>query len=230
MILGANGEKMSKSRGNVVNPDDVVDELGADAFRLYEMFMGAFDQAIPWSTDGARGCRRFLDRLWRLMENMTDEAGISEDMAFDVHSTIKKVTEDYERMKFNTAIAAMMALVNALSQKGTVTRGEAAVLLQLLNPVAPHVTEELNQLLGLGGELFRKPWPVCDPAKLVRATVEIAFQVNGKVRGRVMVPADLTREAAPEYFSSDEAFQKLIGGKAIRKLIFVPGSLVNAVV
>jgi len=230
MILGANGEKMSKSRGNVVNPDDVVDELGADAFRMYEMFMGAFDQAIPWSTDGARGCRRFLDRLWRLMENMTDEAGISEDMAFDVHSTIKKVTEDYERMKFNTAIAAMMALVNALSQKGTVTKGEAAVLLQILNPVAPHITEELNQLLGLGGELFRKPWPVYDPAKLVKATVEIAFQVNGKVRGRVMVPADLTREAAPEYFSSDEAFQKLIGGKAIRKLIFVPGSLVNAVV
>jgi len=230
MILGANGEKMSKSRGNVVNPDDVVDELGADAFRLYEMFMGAFDQAIPWSTDGARGCRRFLDRMWRLMENMTDEPGISDDMAYDVHSCIKKVTEDYERMKFNTAIAAMMTLVNTLYSKGSITIGEAQALLQLLNPVAPHITEELNQLLGLGAELFRRPWPVWDPAKMVRATVEIAFQVNGKVRGRVEVPADLTREAAPGYFAAEETFQRLIEGKAIRKLIFVPGSLVNVVV
>ena len=230
MILGTNGEKMSKSRGNVVNPDDVVDELGADAFRLYEMFMGAFDQAIPWSTDGARGCRRFLDRVWRLMENMTDEPGVSDDMAFDVHSTIKKVTEDYERMKFNTAIAAMMALVNTMSGKGSVTPGEAQVLLQLLNPVAPHMTEELNEILCLGGELFRKPWPVYDPSKLVKDTVEIAFQINGKVRGRIGVPAALTRETAQEYFASNEAFQKLIEGKAIRKLIFVPNSLVNVVV
>jgi len=230
MILGANGEKMSKSRGNVVNPDDVVDELGADAFRLYEMFMGAFDQAIPWSTDGARGCRRFLDRVWRLMENVTDDDGISDDMAYEVHSTIKKVSEDYERMKFNTAIAAMMSLVNALSAKGSITRGEARVLLQLLNPVAPHMTEELNEILGLGGELIRKPWPVYDPAKLVKDTVEIAFQVNGKVRGRIDVPASLTRETAQEYFASNEAFQKLIEGKAIRKLIFVPNSLINVVV
>ncbi len=230
MILGTNGEKMSKSRGNVVNPDDVVDELGADAFRLYEMFMGAFDQAIPWSTDGARGCRRFLDRVWRLMENMTDEEAISDDMAFDVHSAIKKVTEDYERMKFNTAIAAMMSLVNTLSGKGSITRGEAQVLLQLLNPVAPHMTEELNEILGLGGGLFKKPWPVYDPAKLVKDTVEIAFQVNGKVRGRIEVPASLTRDTAQEYFASNEAFQKLIEGKAIRKLIFVPNSLVNVVV
>jgi leucyl-tRNA synthetase len=164
------------------------------------------------------------------MENMTDDPAISEDMAFDVHSAIKKVTEDYERMKFNTAIAAMMTLVNTLSSKGSVTKGEASVLLQLLNPVAPHITEELNELLGLGAELFRKPWPAYDPAKLVKATVEIAFQVNGKVRGRVMVPADLTRDSAQGYFSSNEAFQKLIEGKAIRKLIFVPGSLVNVVV
>lgn len=230
MILGANGEKMSKSRGNVVNPDDVVDELGADSFRMYEMFMGAFDQAIPWSTDGARGCRRFLDRLWRLMENMTDDNDISEDMAFDVHSCIKKVTEDYERMKFNTAIAAMMTLVNTLSSKGSITRGEASALLQLLNPVAPHITEELNEILGLGGALFRRSWPAWDPAKLVKATVEIAFQVNGKVRGRIAAPADLTRETAPGYFAADDSFQKLIEGKAIRKLIFVPGSLVNVVV
>ena len=148
MILGADGEKMSKSRGNVVNPDEIVDELGADAFRLYEMFMGAFDQAIPWSTDGARGCRRFLDRVWRLMEVMTDSEEISADMRYDVHTTIKKVGEDYERMKFNTAIAQMMTLVNQLYQKGSVTRGEMRVLIQLLNPVAPHITEEINELLG----------------------------------------------------------------------------------
>jgi leucyl-tRNA synthetase len=230
MILGANGEKMSKSRGNVVNPDDVVDELGADSFRLYEMFMGAFDQAIPWSTDGARGCRRFLDRLWRLMETVTRDEDISDDMAYEVHACIKKVTEDYERMKFNTAIAAMMALVNAFQQKGSVTRGEARVLLQLLNPVAPHVTEELNALLSLGGELYRKPWPVHDPEKLKKSTVEIAFQINGKVRSRIEVPADLTRQTAPDYFANDEVFCKLIEGKAIRKLIYVPGSLVNVVV
>ncbi len=230
MILGSNGEKMSKARGNVVNPDDVVDELGADAFRMYEMFMGAFDQAIPWATDGARGCRRFLDRLWRLMENVTDDEAVSSDMAFDVHATIKKVTEDYERMKYNTAIAQMMTLVNAFYQKGSITKGEAAVLLQLLNPVAPHITEELNEMLALGGELYRKPWPKWDPAKLIKATIEIAFQVNGKVRGRIEVPADLTRDTAPGYFQSDETFQKLIEGKAIRKLIYVPGSLVNVVV
>jgi leucyl-tRNA synthetase len=151
-------------------------------------------------------------------------------MAYDVHATIKKVTEDYERMKFNTAIAQMMTLVNALSQKGSVTRDEASVLLQLLNPVAPHITEELNALLHLGGELYRRPWPAYDPEKLIRATVEIAFQVNGKVRGRIDVPADLTRDGAQRYFAENEAFQKLIEGKAIRKLIFVPGSLVNVVV
>ncbi len=207
MILGANGEKMSKSRGNVVNPDDVVDELGADSFRLYEMFMGAFDQAIPWSTDGARGCRRFLDRLWRLMETVTRDEDISDDMAYEVHACIKKVTEDYERMKFNTAIAAMMALVNAFHQKGSVTRGEARVLLQLLNPVAPHVTEELNALLSLGGELYRRPWPVHDPEKLKKSTVEIAFQINGKVRSRIEVPADLTRQTAPTTSQTTRSLQ-----------------------
>ena len=129
---------------------------GADAFRLYEMFMGAFDQAIPWSTDGARGCRRFLDRVWRLMEVMTDSEEISADMRYDVHTTIKKVGEDYERMKFNTAIAQMMTLVNQLYQKGSVTRGEMRVLIQLLNPVAPHITEEINELLGSAEELVRE--------------------------------------------------------------------------
>ena len=230
MILGANGEKMSKSRGNVVNPDDVVDEIGADAFRLYEMFMGAFDQAIPWSTEGARGCKRFLDRVWRLMDMMTEEKGISKDMAYDVNSCIKKVGEDYERMKYNTAIAAMMALVNQLYDKGSVTRGELAALIQILNPVAPHMTEEMNQICGFGGELIRKPWPKYDEKALVKATVEVALQVNGKVRGRVEVPADLTRETAADYFAQDEAAKKVLDGKTPKKVVFVPGRLVNFVV
>ena len=230
MILGANGEKMSKSRGNVVNPDDVVDELGADAFRMYEMFMGAFDQAIPWSTEGARGCRKFLDRVWRLMEVMTDEEGIRDDMAYDLHTTIKKVGEDYERMKFNTAIAAMMSLVNAFYSKGSISRGEMKVLIQLLNPVAPHITEEINQICAFGPELVREKWPEYDESKLTKATVEIALQVCGKVRGRMEVPSDLTREQADEYFKNCEQIQKLAAGKPIRKLIFVPGRLVNLVV
>ncbi len=229
MILGSNGEKMSKSRGNVVNPDDVVDELGADAFRLYEMFMGAFDQAIPWSTDGARGCRRFLDRVWRLQEIMTDGESVSKELAYDVNAAIKKVGEDYERMKYNTAIAAMMTLVNAMYDNKQVTRGELKLLCQLLNPVAPHITEEIAHLNGFS-ELARQSWPVCDERALVRETVEVAVQVGGKVRGRLSIPASLTREDAEDYFAADADFQALLGGKSVKKLVFVPGRLVNVVV
>ncbi len=230
MILGTDGEKMSKSRGNVVNPDEIVDELGADAFRLYEMFMGAFDQAIPWSTDGARGCRRFLDRVWRLMEVMTDAEGISADMAYDVNTCIKKVSEDFEKMKFNTAVAAMMTLVNAFYAKGSITRGEMLALIKMLNPVAPHITEEINALCHLTkGELLHSAWPVCDESALVKSTVEIALQLNGKVRGRMDVPADLTREEAQSYFMAQDMVRTMIGDKAVKKLIFVPGRLVNIV-
>ena len=231
MILGADGEKMSKSRGNVINPDDIVDEIGADAFRMYEMFMGAFDQAIPWSTEGARGCRRFLDRVWRMMEMLTDDAAITEDMAYDVNATIKKVSEDFERMKFNTAIAAMMSLVNQFYAKGSITKGEMSVLIRLLNPVAPHITEEINALTGcVPGELLHAEWPKCDESKLVKATVEIAVQLNGKIRGKLNVPSDLTRENAEEYFKTLSEIQAMIDGKTVRKLVYVPGRLVNIVV
>ncbi len=231
MILGADGEKMSKSRGNVINPDDIVDELGADAFRMYEMFMGAFDQAIPWSTDGARGCRRFLDRVWRLQEMLVDGDGIRDDMAFDVHSCIKKVSEDYERMKYNTAIAAMMTLVNAFYAKGSITKGELRALILLLNPVAPHITEEMNERNGcVDGELLHAKWPEYDESKLVKSTVEIAVQVNGKMRCRMDVPADLTREAAADYFLPMPEVQSLIDGKSVKKLVYVPGRLLNLVV
>ena len=231
MILGADGEKMSKSRGNVVNPDEIVDELGADAFRMYEMFMGAFDQAIPWSTDGARGCRRFLDRVWRLQEMLTDDEGVSDDMAYDVHSCIKKVSEDYERMKYNTAIASMMTLVNAFYAKGSITRGELSILIRLLNPVAPHMTEELNRLNScVPGELLHAQWPQVDESKLVKSTVEIAIQVNGKVRGKLNVPAELTRDGANDYFLALPEIQALSDGKTVKKLVYVPGRLVNLVV
>ena len=231
MILGTDGEKMSKSRGNVVNPDEIVAELGADAFRMYEMFMGAFDQAIPWSTDGARGCRRFLDRVWRLME-MCDENDntIRKDMAFDVHTCIKKVTGDFESMKFNTGIAAMMTLVNQFYAKGSITKGELMVLIKILNPVAPHITEEMNKLLGNAEDLAYSAWPQFDPAALVKDTVEVALQVNGKVRGRIEIPSDLSRDAAPAYFAENEAAQKILEGRAVKKLVFVPGRLVNFVV
>ena len=231
MILGADGEKMSKSRGNVVNPDEIVDELGADAFRMYEMFMGAFDQAIPWSTDGARGCRRFLDRVWRLQEMLTDDEGVSDDMAYDVHSCIKKVSEDYERMKYNTAIASMMTLVNAFYAKGSITRGELSILIRLLNPVAPHMTEELNRLNScVPGELLHAQWPQVDESKLVKSTVEIAMQVNSKVRGKLNVPAELTRDGANDYFLALPEIQALSDGKTVKKLVYVPGRLVNLVV
>ena len=230
MILGSNGEKMSKSRGNVVNPDDVVDELGADAFRMYEMFMGAFDQAIPWQTDGARGCRRFLDRVWKLTDMLSDDKGVSKDLAFDVNTCIKKVSEDYEAMKFNTAIAAMMTLVNKFYSKGRITREELAVLVQLLNPVAPHITEEINEMCALGEELVRKPWPQVDEKALVLDSVEIAVQINGKIKGRINVPSTLTKDDAADFFAKNEEAQKLLEGKAVKKLIYVPGRLLNVVV
>ena len=229
MILGEDGEKMSKSRGNVINPDDIVKKMGADAFRLYEMFMGAFDQAIPWSTDGAYGCRRFLDRVWRL-QDMLVEGGESSDMRQALHQTIKKVSEDYERMKFNTAIAQMMTLVNAFFQKGQITTAELKVLLKLLNPVAPHITEEMWQLNGFGAPLHHQSWPTYDPDALVASEVEIAVQIKGKLRGRIMIPAELGKDGAEEYFKNNAAFRAIVGDGEIKKLIFVPGRLVNVII
>ena len=228
MILGEDGEKMSKSRGNVINPDDIVDKMGADAFRLYEMFMGAFDQAIPWSTDGAYGCRRFLERVWRLQDMMV-EGGESKDMRQTLHQTIKKVSEDYEKMKFNTAIAQMMTLVNGFFQKGQITTAELKILLKILNPVAPHITEEMWQQCGFGAPLHHQDWPKYDPDALVAAEVEIAVQIKGKLRGRMMVPTELSKDAAEEYFKSSDAFKAIVGEGEIKKLIFVPGRLVNVI-
>ena len=230
MILGENGEKMSKSRGNVINPDDIVKEIGADAFRLYEMFMGAFDQPIPWSTDGARGCYRFLERVWKLQKTVTDEQGISQKHARDVHMTIKKVSEDYEKMKFNTAIAAMMSLVNVFYSDGSLSKGDMAALLKLLYPVCPHFCEELWQILELSsGMIHSEKWPVFDGSKLALDETEIAVQILGKIKLRINVPSSLDRDALAEYVLTVGEVKELIGERQVRKVIAVPGSLVNII-
>ena len=230
MILGENGEKMSKSRGNVINPDDIVKEIGADAFRLYEMFMGAFDQPIPWSTDGARGCYRFLERVWKLQKTVTDEQGISQKHARDVHMTIKKVSEDYEKMKFNTAIAAMMSLVNVFYSDGSLSKGDMAALLKLLYPVCPHFCEELWQILELSsGMIHSEKWPVFDGSKLALDETEIAVQILGKIKLRINVPSSLDRDALAEYVLTVGEVKELIGARQVRKVIAVPGSLVNII-
>ncbi len=229
MILGSDGEKMSKSRGNVVNPDEVIDEIGADAFRCYEMFMGAFDQAIPWSTNGAKGCRKFLDRVWRLQDKLVESKNYSSAMNAMMHETIRKVSEDIEKMKFNTAIAAMMSLVNELSAQAQVTTAEMETLVKLLSPVAPHICEEIWQNLGHNEPIHHQPWPEWDEKALIKTEVEIALQVNGKVRGRIMIPADLTKEAAERDLPENPEVKKLTEGKHIVKVIFVPGRLLNIV-
>ncbi len=230
MILGENGEKMSKSRGNVINPDDIVGEIGADAFRLYEMFMGAFDQAIPWNTNGARGCRRFLDRVWRLQDMIKPGKGYQEAMTPLMHETIKKVGDDYEAMKFNTAIASMMTLVNELYSAGGCTRDELKTLILLLSPVAPHICEEIWEAMSFGGTLPRAPWPQYDEAAMKRSKVEIAVQVNGKVRGHLMISPDMTKEQAEKELPELSEVKELVGDKTLAKVIFVPGRLCNLIV
>ena len=229
MILGENGEKMSKSRGNVVNPDDIVEEMGADAFRLYEMFMGAFDQPIPWSTQGARGCRRFLDRIWRMQDMVNGFDGIRPEMKALVHGTIKKVSEDYEAMKYNTAIAAMMTMVNELYNSGSVSKEEFHILLTLLNPVAPHMTEELNQRLGYEQPLYCTRWPKWDESALVKNTIEYGVQVNGKIRARIELPIDMPKEEVEAAAKAHKDVVPFLEGKTVRKVIVVK-NIVNIVV
>ena len=229
MMLGENGEKMSKSRGNVINPDDIVAEMGADSFRLYEMFMGAFDQPKPWSTTSARGCRRFLERVWRLQDMMSEETGVREDVKSGLHAMIKKVSEDYEAMKYNTAVAAMMSFVNDIYAKGSITKDEFHTLLALLNPVAPHMTEELNELLGYEEPLYITAWPKWDESALVANTVELGVQVNGKVRARVTLPVGLSKEETEQQVLANDEVKPWIEGKTVRKVIVVK-NIVNIVV
>ena len=226
MILGENGEKMSKSRGNVVNPDDIVNEFGADTLRTYEMFIGAFELSAAWSNEGVKGCRRFLERVWKLQEIVTDEAGYSKELETRMHQTIKKVSSDFETLKYNTAIAAMMSLINDFYKAGKVTRDEFKTLLILLNPVAPHMTEELWQITNYGGRLYQTSWPTYEEAKTVESEVEIAVQVNGKVRATIKIAADISKEDA--IAAGKAAVADKLTGQIIKE-IYVPGRLVNIV-
>jgi leucyl-tRNA synthetase len=230
MILGENGEKMSKSRGNVVNPDDIVRDYGADTLRLYEMFIGDFEKAAPWSSASIRGCQRFLERVWALGEDLIDSDEIRPALELSVHRTIRKVGEDIENLKFNTAIAAMMALLNDLSAANGITRGEYAVLVQLLNPFAPHMTEELWEMMGKEQDLAYYPWPVFDPAKCEENTVEIAVQVNGKIRDRVTVDVNAPAADVLALVKGREKILPELEGKQIIKELYVPRKLVNLVV
>ncbi len=223
MILGENGEKMSKSRGNVVNPDDIVDRYGADTMRLYEMFIGDFEKAAPWNSDSIKGCKRFIERYWNLQEIVTDGDGYSEDIEALMHKTIKKVSEDIDNLKCNTAIAAMMTLLNKVYEKKSITKGE------LLNPFAPHVTEELWEKMDFGGAVHEAEWPEYDDAKTVENSVEIVLQFMGKVRSRVTIPADMPKDEVLSLAKADEKIAALIEGKTIKKEIYVPGKLVNIV-
>ena len=230
MILGENGEKMSKSRGNVVNPDDIIREYGADTMRLYEMFIGDFEKAAPWNTSSIKGCKRFLDRVWNLADTMTPQDGYSEKLEPAMHRTIKKVTGDIDGLKMNTAIAAMMSLLNEFADAKQVTRGEMATFLKLLNPFAPHITEELWQRCGFAGQIAHAPWPAYDEAKCADKTVEIAVQVNGKVRAKLTVDAAIAAADAIAAAKAEPAVAALIAGKTVAKEIYVPGKLVNIAV
>ena len=230
MILGENGEKMSKSRGNVVNPDEIVKEYGADTLRLYEMFIGDFEKAAPWSSSSIRGCRRFLERVWAVQDKLLPGDAVRPELEVSVHKTIRKVGEDIESLKYNTAIAALMALMNDLDRCGGANREEYRIYLLLLNPFAPHMTEEIWQKLGYGGQIAHAQWPVYDEQKCVESTVEIALQVNGKIRSRIAVPADVSAEAALAAAKADEKVAPLLEGMQLVKELYVPGKLVNLVV
>ena len=229
MILGENGEKMSKSRGNVVNPDDVIREYGADTMRLYEMFIGDFEKSAPWNTSSIKGCGRFLDRVWSLQEILVDGDGYRPELEGDFHRTIKKVTDDIEELKFNTAIAAMMALMNSVTATGKITRGEYRTLIQLLNPFAPHMTEEIWVQQNYGGMLNESVWPVYDEEKCKVAEIEIAVQVCGKIRAKMMVDASADAATVLAAAKENARVAEEISGKKIVKELYVPGKLVNIV-
>ena len=231
MILGANGEKMSKSRGNVVNPDDIVNEYGADTLRLYEMFIGDFEKAAPWSTNSVRGCRKFIERFWNMQEMMTGEDFIRPEVEKEFHKTIKKVGNDIENIKFNTAIAALMALINTIYATGKVTKKELAIFAVLLNPFAPHVTEEVWEACKLGdGILAQAKWPEYDESKCVDSTIEIVAQVNGRIKAKLNIAADAAQEDVLDLAKSEPKVQEAINGMNIIKEIYVRGKLVNIVV
>ncbi|MBQ9229131.1 MAG: leucine--tRNA ligase [Eubacterium sp.] len=229
LILGPDGVKMSKSRGNVIDPNEVVDVYGADVLRTYVLFMGDYEQAAPWSESSVKGCKRFVDRLWKLQDMVTDGEEYSAALMSSMHKTIKKVSEDIEAMKFNTAIAAVMTLLNTIYDNGTINRAELRDLLLIVNPFAPHVTEEIWQNMAFGGMLNEASWPSFDEAKTVDNTVEIVLQVMGKVRSRMTIAVDMPKDEVLAAAKADPKIAELIDGKTVKKEIYVPGKLVNIV-
>ena len=229
LILGPDGEKMSKSRGNVVDPNDVVDVYGADVLRLYVLFMGDYEQAAPWSENSMKGCKRFLDKIWALQDKVEDGDNYSDALMSSMHKTIKKVTEDIEAMKFNTAIAALMTLINDVTAAGHINRAEYRTILMLLNPFAPHITEELYQIMNYGGVLNEQSWPKYDEALCVDSTIEIAVQINGKIKAKLNIPAEAGQDEVLGLAKADPAVAEAVAGKNIVKEIYVKGRLVNIV-
>lgn len=230
LILGPDGEKMSKSRGNVINPNEIVDDMGADTLRTYVMFIGDYEKAAVWVDNSVKGCKRFLDRVWKLQEILTDEEDYSKKHVSLMHRTIKKVTQDYEAMKFNTAIAAMMSAINEFYDSGYITRGELKTFITLLNPIAPHITEEIWEEQKYDGMLNKTTWPVWDEEKTVEDEIEMPVQINGKVRGKVIISKDADLTEAKAKANEDDNIQKFLEGKTIVKEIYVPGKIFNIVV
>ena len=229
MILGENNEKMSKSRGNVINPDDIVNEFGADTLRTYEMFIGAFELSASWSMEGVKGCRKFLERVWKLQDMLIEGDSYRENLETKIHQTIKKVSNDFESLKFNTAIAAMMSLVNDFYKEKSINKAEYATLILLLNPVAPHMTEELWESI-YGGRAYQQKWPEYDEAKTVESNVEIAVQINGKVKATLGVALDEDEESVKAKAHAIPAIAELMAGKNVVKEIYVKGRILNIVV
>ena len=230
LILGGNGEKMSKSRGNVVNPDEIIEQYGADTMRLYEMFIGDFEQSAPWNCDSIKGCKRFLDKVWRLPEILTNGEEYTQKLEASFHKTIKKVTEDIESLKFNTAIASLMSLLNEINNIKSVNHKELKTYLILLNPFAPHITEEIWSDCNFGGHITDQKWPIFDETKCQESMVEIVLQVNGKIKDRITVAKDLTKDEVLKLVRENSNIVQAIGDKNIKKEIYVSNKLLNIVV
>ena len=229
LILGPDGEKMSKSKGNVVDPNEVVDQFGADVLRSYVLFMGDYEKAAPWSEASVKGCKRFIDRIWNLQEITVDGDGYSKELEVSFHKTIKKVSDDIENMKYNTAIASLMALLNEIYEKGAITKGELKTFLTLVNPFAPHVSEELWEIMNFGGLLAVAPWVSYDESKTVDSTIEVPVQICGKLRATVTIAKDADSATAIAAAKADEKVQEMLDGKQIIKEIYVPGKIINIV-
>ena len=230
MILGPDGEKMSKSKGNVINPDDMVQEYGADALRVYEMFIGDYTKDAAWSENGLKGCYKFLNRIWNLQDKLIDENKYTKNLEYSIHKTIKKVTDDINSMNYNTAISALMILLNDMDKEKSITKKDYRTIIHLLNPFAPHITEEINEVCNLGSELSISQWPTYDEEKTVLSELEIGVQVNGKLRATIKASKDSEKEVLENLALNEENVKKHIEGKQIVKVIVVPNRIVNIVV